>query len=136
MPVAEIADDYLKLIRRFPLRRLRGDVDHGEAVRILARLIGRNQPRLSAGERDYADALGFFVQEYDERFHPFPRKKRTPLQALTYLMKQNDMNSESLGKVLGNKTAASLVLNGKRELSKAHIRKLADRFKVDPGLFF
>jgi antitoxin component HigA of HigAB toxin-antitoxin module len=27
------------------------------------------------------------------------------------------------------------VLNGKRELSKAHIRRLADYFKVDPGLF-
>ena len=51
-------------------------------------------------------------------------------------MEQNEMNSEALGKVLGSKTAASLVLNGKRELSKAHIRKLASRFKVDPGLFF
>ncbi len=45
------------------------------------------------------------------------------------------MNVSDLGKVLGNKTAASLVLSGKRELSKAHIRKLAARFKVDPGLF-
>jgi HTH-type transcriptional regulator / antitoxin HigA len=134
--ISHTADDYLDLIRQFSLRRLHGDSDHAEAVRILARLIGRKEPRLSAGERDYAEALGLFVQEYDERVHPFPKRKSTPLQALRYLMEQNDMNSESLGKVLGNKTAASLVLNGKRELSKAHIRKLADRFKVDPGLFF
>jgi HTH-type transcriptional regulator/antitoxin HigA len=134
--VAKTSDDYLDLIRQFPLRKLRGDSDHAEAVRILTRLIGRREPLLSPGERDYAEALVFFVEEFDERVHPFPKTKRTPLQVLRYLMEQNGMNSESLGKVLGNKTAASLVLNGKRELSKAHIRKLANRFKVDPGLLF
>lgn len=134
--IIKTSDDYLDLIRQFPLRRLRGDSDHDEAVRMLGRLIGRKEPQLSTGEREYTEALGMFVQEYDERVRPFPRKKSTPLQMLKYLMEQNGMNSESLGKILGNKTAASLVLNGKRELSKAHIRKLADRFKVDAGLFF
>jgi HTH-type transcriptional regulator/antitoxin HigA len=130
------ADDYLNLIREFPLRRLRNDTDHADAVRTLSRLIGLKEPRLSTGEREYAEALGMFVQEYDERVYPFSIKKSSPLRVLKYLMEQNDMNSESLGRILGNKTAASLVLNGKRELSKAHIRKLADRFKVDAGLFF
>jgi HTH-type transcriptional regulator/antitoxin HigA len=130
------SDDYLDLIRSFPLRKLRDDSDHTEAVRMLGRLIGRKEPRLTDGEREYAEALGMFVQEYDERVHPFPRKKSTPLQALKYLMEQNEMNSEALGRILGSKTAASLVLNGKRELSKSHIRKLAERFKVDAGLFF
>ena len=27
------------------------------------------------------------------------------------------------------------ILRGERELSKAHLRKLAERFKVDAGLF-
>ena len=44
-------------------------------------------------------------------------------------MRENGMTTADLGKVLGNKTAVSLVLNGKRELSKAHIRRLAARFK-------
>ena len=46
------------------------------------------------------------------------------------------MTVADLGRVLGNKTAASLVLSGKRQLSKSHIRRLAARFKVEPGLFF
>jgi HTH-type transcriptional regulator / antitoxin HigA len=133
--IIETSDDYLRLIRGFPLRRLRNDAEHAEAVKILSRLLGREES-LTAGERDYAEALGLFVQEYDSRVHPFPKDKHGPLQILRYLMEQNEMNGEALGKVLGNKTAASLVLNGKRELSKAHIRKLANRFKVDPGLFF
>jgi antitoxin component HigA of HigAB toxin-antitoxin module len=30
----------------------------------------------------------------------------------------------------------SEVLNGKRELTKEHIRRLSERFKVSPALFF
>ena len=29
----------------------------------------------------------------------------------------------------------AIIVNGKRQLSKAHIRVLAERFRVDPGLF-
>lgn len=47
----------------------------------------------------------------------------SPLEILCFLVTESGMNTEALGKVLGNKTAASLVLNGTRELSKAHIRK-------------
>jgi antitoxin component HigA of HigAB toxin-antitoxin module len=40
-----------------------------------------------------------------------------------------------LGRLLGNRALASLILNGHRQLSKSHIRKLADYFKVSPALF-
>ena len=40
---------------------------------------------------------------------------------------------DDLGRLLGNRPLGSLILNGKRELSKAHIRKLAEHFAVDPG---
>jgi len=132
----ETTDDYLRMIQMFPLRKLRNDDEHAEAVKILSHLLGRKDQHLSKDEADYAEALTMFVKEYDDRAHIFPRRKSTPLQVIRYLMQQNDMNAEALGRVLGNKTAASLVLNGKRELSKSHIRKLADRFKVDAGLFF
>jgi antitoxin component HigA of HigAB toxin-antitoxin module len=36
---------------------------------------------------------------------------------------------------LGNRALASLILRGQRQLSKSHIRKLADHFKVSPALF-
>jgi HTH-type transcriptional regulator/antitoxin HigA len=134
--VAETRDDYLKMIQTFPLRKLRNEDEHAEAVKVLSRMLGRKNQHLSAGEHDYAEGLAMFVKDYDDRIHPFPRRQSTPLQVIRNLMAQNDMNSEDLGRVLGNKTAASLVLNGKRELSKSHIRKLAHRFKVDAGLFF
>jgi len=132
---AVVRDDYLELVRAFPLRALRSDNEHAAAVQILTRLLGRPHGRLSAGERDYAGVLGGLIDDYARRKRPFSRRKYTPVEILRFLMRENRMNTEALGKVLGNKTAASLILNGKRELSKTHIRRLAARFHVDPGLF-
>ena len=40
-----------------------------------------------------------------------------------------------MGRLLGNRALASLILNGHRQLSKAHIRKLANHFKISAALF-
>jgi antitoxin component HigA of HigAB toxin-antitoxin module len=37
--------------------------------------------------------------------------------------------------IFGSRSVASAVLGGKRELSEAHIRKLAEFFHVSPELF-
>jgi HTH-type transcriptional regulator/antitoxin HigA len=129
-------DDYLELVMAFPLKALRNDQQHAEAVKLLTRLLGRANEQLTVGQRDYVDVLGRLIQDYDQRKHTFARHKHTPLEFLRFLMHENGMSTADLGEVLGNKTAASLVLNGKRELSKSHIRRLAARFKVEPGLFF
>lgn len=132
---ARVTDDYMALVRRFPLRAIRNDRDNNAAGHVLTRLLGRRHPPLSAGEGQYLDALIELTQAYESRAHRHQFEKMSPIDAVRYLMEQNDMNVADLGRVLGNKTAASLVLSGKRELSKSHIRKLAARFKVDPGLF-
>jgi HTH-type transcriptional regulator/antitoxin HigA len=132
---ARVADDYLELVKRFPLRSLRTDDEHQKALRILTRILGRPDGRVSAGERDYVEVLGHLVDDYGQRRYVPVRLKHSPLQTLRFLLQQNSMSTADLGKVLGSKAAASFVLNGKRELSKSHIRKLAARFKVDPGLF-
>jgi HTH-type transcriptional regulator / antitoxin HigA len=129
-------DDYLDLVRDFPLRKLRNDREHAQALKILTQLLGRPHGNLSYGQRSYAEGLALFVKEYEDRVYPFPRKKQTPLQILRSLMRDHQMNTQALGKIMGNRTAASLVLNGKRELSKSHIRRLATWFRVDPGIFF
>jgi HTH-type transcriptional regulator/antitoxin HigA len=131
-----VPDDYLQLIRVFPLRTIRSTEDHSAAAKILTRLLGRPGGRLTTGERDYSDVLGRLIDDYGQKEFPHLPSKRAPLEILRFLMTESGMNTDALGKVLGNKTAASLVLNGKRELSKSHIRRLAAYFKVDAGLFF
>ncbi len=130
------SDDYLELIKAFPLRAIRSRSEFDAAIKVLGRLLGRANSRLTGGEQDYADVLGKLIDEYGAKAYPQLEPAMPPLEVLRFLMLENGMNTEGLGNILGNKTAASLVLNGKRELSKAHIRRLAAFFKVDAGLFF
>jgi HTH-type transcriptional regulator/antitoxin HigA len=129
-----VEDDYLDLIQEFPLRSLRTEKDHEAAGVILNRLLMRQTPR-SEGQQRYLEALIELSQAYEMRAHRFEFRKPTAMETVKYLMEQSDMNTESLGRVLGSQTAASLFLTGKRPLSKAHIFKLAERFKVEPGVF-
>jgi len=59
-----------------------------------------------------------------------------PLEMLHYLMEQRGLRQADLVPVFGSRSVASNVLTGKRELSKAHIRGLADFFHLSPEVFF
>lgn len=130
------ADDYFDRVRRFPLRPLRAEAEYDEAIAVLKELTARADTGLSPGESDYADALGHFVELYETAHYPLEHDLHTPLERLKYLMNEHGMKTAGLGKLLGSgQGQASLVLNGKRELSKANIRTLATHFKVSPALF-
>jgi HTH-type transcriptional regulator / antitoxin HigA len=75
------------------------------------------------------------VEAYDAEHYPMGLKARTPLETLEHLMQESGMTQAHLARVLGSRSAASLILGGQRELSKGHIRKLAAHFKVSAALF-
>jgi HTH-type transcriptional regulator/antitoxin HigA len=126
---------YLALIDRFPLRPLRSARDYDAAVAVLDTLAVRPEGSLDPGEQDYLDTLTMLVEAYDQEHHDWPAQQRDPLSMLKYLMQESGMTQAELGRLLGNRALASLILNGRRQLSKSHIRKLADHFKVSPALF-
>jgi HTH-type transcriptional regulator/antitoxin HigA len=135
-------DDYLKLVRSFPLRPLRTRTDYDQAMQVLQELVGRGESSagLSIGENDYADVLTQLVREYDQRHSSILRElaasnRMSPIESLKYLMREHGMNTVSLGKLVGGSGQASMILNGKRELSKANIRTLATHFHVSTALF-
>ena len=80
---------------------------------------------------DYLEAIAKFIEEYERSIRAMP--KAGPLDILKHLMEQRSMRPIDLGKLIGN-SAATMVLKGERELSKAHIRKLAQFFCINPGL--
>jgi HTH-type transcriptional regulator / antitoxin HigA len=127
------AEDYLRLVRRFPLRPLRNQKEYDIAASILDELVLRDN--LSKGEADYLDALSTFVESYDDKHFPVEPEHLKPLDMLRFLMEQTDMSSAGLAKLLGSRSAASMILSGKRAMSKTHIRKLATRFKLDANVF-
>jgi len=132
-------DDYLKLIRRFPLRPIRSQASYDRAVEILKELVGRADAGLTAGENDYADVLSRLLRDYDEQHSSILKdiaaKKSSPIEILKHLMEEHGMNTITLGKLVGGSGQASMILAGKRELSKANIRTLAEHFKLSPAVF-
>jgi HTH-type transcriptional regulator / antitoxin HigA len=125
----------MKLVREFPLRMIRTAREYASAAEMIDRLAVQPEGSLTAGEQDYLDALTLLVAAYDEEHFELAARKVRPIDFLKYLMNERGMNTADLGRLLGNRGLASLILNEKRELSKTHIRVLADHFNVEPGLF-
>jgi HTH-type transcriptional regulator/antitoxin HigA len=125
----------LALIDSFPLRPLRSERDYDAAVTILDALAVRPEGSLDPGEQDYLDTLTMLVEAYDREHYEIGVRHGDPLSMLKYVMQESGMTQADLGRLLGNRALASLILNGHRQLSKSHIRKLANHFKVSPGLF-
>ena len=127
------AEDYLRMVRRFPLRPLRNDQEYDIAASILDELVLRDN--LSKGESDYLDALSTFIEAHDDKHFSIDISRLKPLDILRYLLQQNKLTPSDFGKLLGSRSAASMILSGKRAMSKTHIRKLAKRFKLDASVF-
>src|SRR5437763_3278710 len=96
---ATAADDYLDLVRRFPLRPIRTRDEYDQASQLLLELISReNRAGLGAGEGDYVDMLTRMVREYDERHSSLLKELRakgkpTPVELLKMLMEEHQMNT-------------------------------------------
>lgn len=58
------------------------------------------------------------------------------ISALRLLMDQHGLKAKDLKEEIGSPTLISLILNGERNLTVAHIEKLSARFGVEPGMFF
>jgi HTH-type transcriptional regulator / antitoxin HigA len=128
----KVADDYLALVKQFPLRPIRDAAEHRVALRIVNRLVDTGNT-ITTGEVDYLQALAAMVERYERDRFPIGQSK--PLDVLRHLMEENDLTAADLGRVIGSAPAASMILSGEREMSKTHIRKIAQRFHVSPALF-
>ena len=88
---------------------------------------------LDAEEHELQALLAHLCTEYEDRTVPPPSS--TPLAVLQFLMQQNGLSPVDLAEVFGSRAVTSQVLSGKREISKAHARRLADRFRLSVEAF-
>ncbi len=133
-PSAKPDRQYLNLVRQFPLRPIRTKRDLDRATKIAGHLATYEEDTLPVGEQDYLDALTVFIEDYQRR-HPAELPDVSPLAMLKHLMEQRDMNVSELGVVIGSQSNASLILSGKRAISKRVIRLLSEHFGVPAGVF-
>jgi len=87
----------------------------------------------SPEEKELAELLTVLVDEYEERRYPI--REASPQQTLKHLMEARKLTQKDLWKVFGSKGITSEVFHGKRAISKAQARKLAEFFHVNIELF-
>ncbi len=135
MVLAIRPDKYGKLLSKTLPKRIENDAEFDcfvQTMEKLSRAIEHNEA--SPEERTLHSLLSTLIQEYDNRAEPLP--PLDPLRMLHFLMEQRGLHPVDLTFIFGARSIASLILNGKRELSKTHIRKLAEFFHVSPAIFF
>jgi len=73
------------------------------------------------------------VRQFKETKYPLGHAE--PVEPLRVLMEDRGVRQRDLISVFGSSSVVSDVLNGKRGISKAHARKLAEHFDVPASLF-
>jgi HTH-type transcriptional regulator / antitoxin HigA len=89
--------------------------------------------RKTPEEAALAELLAKLIKDYDDKHHALPALP--PNRMIAFLMEQKGMRQADLLPVLGSRSITSDLVSGKREPSKAHIRRLAEFFKVSAELF-
>jgi HTH-type transcriptional regulator/antitoxin HigA len=124
-------DQYLELVRRFPLRPIRSDAELDAAIAVIDGLLDRD---LSPPEQDYLDVLGDLVEAYEDE--QIPMESVSDADMLRYLIEIKDVTQAQAAAGAGiAESTISEVLTGKRKLNRSQIGKLARYFRVEPGAF-
>jgi HTH-type transcriptional regulator/antitoxin HigA len=101
------------------LKPIRTEQDYEAALAEIGRLWGA---RSGTVEGDRLDVLATLVDAYEAKHHPMDPPD--PIEAIEFRMEQQGLTRKDLERLLGTRTRASEVLNRKRNLSIAMIRRL------------
>jgi HTH-type transcriptional regulator/antitoxin HigA len=133
---AKLPPSYLKLVRKFPLRVIRSEMQYDEAVEIVQSLAIRGEDHLDIGEKDYLDALTSLIELYEAANYRVAPDGLLPHQRLKWLAEESKLSQAKLAKLLGvGQPLVSLILQGERELTLSHVRRLSNYFHVNPRYF-
>lgn len=115
------------------LRPIHDAIDLDNAMEVLDRLAVLKRP--TRDQQDYLETLTTLVETYEAEHDPIQTGDLSVIDILKSLLDDRDMSASDLGRVLGSRELGSVVLRGGRQLSKAHIVRLAKHFSVSPALF-
>ena len=98
---------------------IRTDADHDSAVARIAELMGA-EPDTAEGEE--LDVLATLVDAYEARHHAIDAPD--PIAAIQFAMEQRGLTRRDLEPFIGSRARVAEVLNRKRSLTLAMIRRL------------
>jgi HTH-type transcriptional regulator / antitoxin HigA len=122
---------YGQLLRRTLPHVIHTEEECDRLTAELLQLDERDEP--TPEEKELAELLTVLIDEYEARRYPI--RKASPQQTLQHLMEARDLTQKDLWKLFGSKGVTSEVFHGKRSISKAQAKRLAEFFHVSAELF-
>jgi HTH-type transcriptional regulator / antitoxin HigA len=107
------------------VRPIRTKRDYEAALKEVERLWGA-KTGTSSGDR--LDVLATLIDAYEAEHYPMDPPD--PIEAIKFRMEQQGLTRRDLGEIIGTRTRIAEVLNGKRGLSIAMIRRLHERLGI------
>lgn len=132
MSATAIQSEYAALLSSTLPAVIRSEAENERCIRALEELDSKGS-RLSAAERRLAELLTLLIEDFEERHYVL--KPADPVTVIDELMAANGLKQKDLLDIFGTPSIVSEVLNGKRQLTTEHIRRLSRRFHVSPEVF-
>ena len=123
---------YLWLANRIVVKAIENEEECDRMVAAVEALMGKAEHR-SREEDALLETMAILIQAYDDRQNPLPPVPG--YEMLAYIMETSGRTAKDLLPVFGTRGRGSEILSGKRAISKAHAKHLAEFFKVTADLF-
>lgn len=124
--------EYKNLVAEVQPRDIHDESECEFFIRYLEKLDDR-WDELSTSEKQLHELLTLLIETFEGKHYALPAA--TPIEALTELMKANDLKQRDLVGVFETTSVVSEVLSGKRTMTIDHIRRLCKRFYVSADMF-
>lgn len=124
-------DTYANLLTKYQPKVIETEAENDAAIALAEEL--EHRPHRTLEESAFLDLLVMLIERFEEEHYPIP--VASPVSMLLDLMEARELRQEDLVGVIGSRGVVSEVVNGKRSISKAQAKALAELFHVDVGLF-
>ena len=129
---ADLPDSYAALCALHLPRPIHTAAEARAAAAVIESLAGFP---LNRDQADYLEAVAHFADEYD-RAHTPSLRAADGKTVLAHLLAEHGLTAADLSRLLGgSRNLGAMILRGERNLTLAHIRKLAAHFQVSPQVF-
>lgn len=124
-------DNYSQLLAEFVPQEIDSEEEYDRALAIAERLTFKQNK--TTAEIKILKLIVILIKDYETEHYPMDNV--SPHELLQHLMQSNQTRQADLVGLIGSRGVVSEVVNGKRAISKAQAKALAEFFSVSPGLF-
>ncbi len=124
---------YADLVVKVLPTAIKTDEEYRIMLANIDELMNIDEDDLSVEEERLLETLAILVESYEDEHYPMP--DLPPNQVLKFLMNERELKQKDLLEIFGSTGITSEVVNGKRSVSKAQAKKLAEFFNVSVELF-